>query len=219
MSGRRAAALGLGVALAVALAPAAGCRRKEEVPSPPPRPLPAAPQGTGAPAGVPSEAELLAQVDANRERLVAAPKTLEIAISLGDLYYGAGRFAEADVFFGQARALAAPGWRIFDALPPADREAARRAPTPPGCGRTRERGFVELMEEAERLGEAGEAAAANACLWAAVAPSLGSEIHRAVARAQQGDAAAGTAAVEWVLARAPGHPGALAARERIRTAR
>jgi tetratricopeptide (TPR) repeat protein len=205
----------------IVAAPADPPRSVREVPAqsadtPPPDPAsPAAAPGAPPPApggqspGVPSSAELLAQVEAMKSRLATAPKSLEILLALGNLYFQERRYPDAIGWYDQAVALAEPVWKDYLALP----ESARRKEAAPAvkqaCARTEARGFEPLAEEGRARARKKDPAGAAFCYRAALEPAIGARIQRGNAKLLADDAAGAIADHEAVLARIPDQPDAL----------
>ncbi|WP_049768501.1 lipopolysaccharide assembly protein LapB [Anaeromyxobacter sp. Fw109-5] len=223
----------LTLSLATALA---GCEREPKTivaaPADPPRstrapaepadappPAPGAPDGArgapmtpapGAPGqGLPSSAELLAQVEAMKGQLASAPKSLEILLALGNLYFQERRYPDAIGWYDQAVALAEPVWKDYLALPAAAREKEPAAAVKQACTRTEQRGFEALAKEASARARKKDVAGAGYCYRAALEPSIGVRIQRANARLLGGDERGAIADHEALLARVPDQPDAL----------
>jgi tetratricopeptide (TPR) repeat protein len=184
-----------------------------------PPPAPGAPgDASGAPMtpppaesgqGLPSSAELLAQVEAMKGKLASAPKSLEILLALGNLYYQERRYPDAIEWYDQAIALAEPVWKDYLALPPAAREKEPAAAVKQACTRTEQRGFEALAKEASARARKKDAAGAGFCYRAALEPSIGARIQRANAKLLAGDERGAIADHEALLARIPDQPDAL----------
>ncbi|WP_242345017.1 tetratricopeptide repeat protein [Anaeromyxobacter terrae] len=223
----------LPVALAVALA---ACEREPRTivaaPADPPRPLGSAPAqradapppgarapAAGAPAapapgrrepqGLPSSSELLAQVEAMKGQLASAPKSLEILLALGNLYYQESRYADAIGWYDQAVAVAEPAWKDYLALPPSARAKEPSPAVKEACTRSQARGFEPLVRAAQGRARRKDVAGAAYCYRAALEPSVGARIQRANAKLLAGDAAGAIADHEAVLARIPDQPDAM----------
>jgi tetratricopeptide (TPR) repeat protein len=218
----RAAGAALAAALAVVLgacgerkpemivaAPASPAPGPAAAPAPPPAPVdapPAPPGAAGAAGGLPSSADLLAQVEALKGRLARAPKTVEILAALGDLYYEHQRLADALSWYDQAVEAAKPVWSAYLALPAPARAAEPSAELRARCARGPARGHAELAADARALAAKGDRAAAAACYRSALEPAVLAEVHRANAWFLAGDPRRAIAEQEGVLARVPGHP-------------
>ncbi len=219
------------VSLAAALA---ACEREPRTivaaPADPPRSMEtpaqradAPPPGPGAPAaapaapspgespdqGPPSSAELLAQVEAMKSRLASAPKSLEILLALGNLYFQEHRYPDAIGWYDQAVALAEPVWKDYLALPEGARTKEPGPAVRQACARTQTRGFEPLANEARARTRKKDSAGAAFCYRAALEPSIGARIQRANAKLLAGDAAGAVADHEAVLGRIPDQPDAL----------
>jgi tetratricopeptide (TPR) repeat protein len=208
---RRAPILHLALALALAVTPACRERPREErsAPSPQQAPAPAAPGE--ADAGAPSASELIARVDALKERIKDRPKTLEILVTLGDLYYQNGRPEDAVDWYRQAIAFAAPDLERLDALPRAARTAAPSPKAVAACGSERgeRRTHEALSSQAQAFERARAAADAAYCWRAALAPALDAQARRGGALLLLGNADEALADEAAVLAREPSHADAL----------
>jgi tetratricopeptide (TPR) repeat protein len=174
-------------------------------PGTPASPMPEGPPGQGTP----SSAELLAQVEAMKSRLASAPKSLEILIALGNLYYQERRYPDAIGWYDQAIALAEPTWEDYLALPQGAREKAPAPAVLQACARTEARGFEPLATEARARARKKDLPGAGFCYRAALEPSIGARIQRANAKLLAGDVAGAVADHEAVLARIPDQPDAL----------
>jgi tetratricopeptide (TPR) repeat protein len=174
-------------------------------PAAPAAPAPGAPPGEAPP----SSAQLLAQVEAMKGQLASAPKSLEILLALGNLYYQEQRYRDAIGWYDQAVALAEPVWKDYLALPRGAREKEPAPAVQKACARTEARGFEPLVTEARARARKKDLAGAGFCYRAALEPSIGARIQRANAKLLAGDAAGAVADHEAVLARFPDQPDAL----------
>jgi tetratricopeptide (TPR) repeat protein len=171
---------------------------------------PASPMPEGSPGqGAPSSAELLAQVEAMKSRLASAPKSLEILLALGNLYFQERRYPDAIGWYDEAIALAEPVWKDYLTLPERAREKEPAPAVQQACARTEARGFEPLATEARTRARRKDLAGAGFCYRAALEPSIGARIQRANAKLLSGDAAGAVADHEAVLARIPDQPDAL----------
>lgn len=186
-------------------APPPGPGAPAAAPGSPTSPQPGAPPGQGPP----SSAELLAQVEAMKGRLASAPKSLEILLALGNLYYQERRYPDAIGWYDQAIALAEPVWKDYLSLPAGARAKEPALRVKQACARTEARGFEALAKEARARARKKDSAGAAFCYRAALEPAVGARIQRANAKLLAGDAAAAVADHEAVLARIPDQPDAL----------
>ncbi len=121
--------------------------------------------------------ELLKQLDAMQDKLKDRPKTVDILVAIGHLYYENGRYLDAIDTYRQAEELSAAGEKRLAEL----RAHVRSAATlPDDCRRTTERGYDALLAAAETRVK-DRPAEALACAAEALRP-----VH--LARARRGDA-------------------------------
>jgi hypothetical protein len=153
----------------------------------------------------------MARVDALKDRIRDRPKSLDILVSLGDLYYQGGRYADAIDWYGQAIAFAEPAWKKLDALPAAARAAKPSAKAAAACRRDgpERRGYEAIAAEAEAFARARARGDAAHCWKVALAPALDARARRGSALLLAGKAEEGLADEEAVLARDPRHGDAL----------
>ena len=124
---------------------------------------------TPVPAGLPpTPAELVKTLDAT-PALKDSAKPFEVAVSLGRLYAGQGRFAEARSYYAQAIARADPVRALLVTLRRA--LGGRPAPDPAkvGCAPAADAQLEALAARAQEKARAGDAAGAVACATAALA--------------------------------------------------
>ncbi len=177
---------------------------------PPAAGAPAAPEpGAREPQALPSSSELLAQVEAMKGQLASAPKSLEILLALGNLYYEERRYPDAIGWYDQAVAIAEPVWKEYLALPAAVRAREPSPAVKEACRRSEARGFEPLVRAAEARARRKDGAGAAFCYRAALEPSIGARIQRANARLLAGDARGAIADHEAMLARIPDQPDAM----------
>lgn len=126
-------------------------------------------------AAAPTADELVKKLDAT-QGLQEKDKPFEIAVSLGRLYFGQGRYPEAQTFFRQAVSGAEPA----RALLVAQKKLAGARPLPGaaevGCDPKGEPTLVALQDKAKALAAAKNASGAVACLKVALAPLMEIEV-------------------------------------------
>lgn len=146
----------------------------------------------------PSADELMKKLDAT-QGLAGKDKPFEIAASLGRLYLGQGRTAEARTYYEQAVARAEPA----RALLLAQRKLAGKKALPPaasvGCSPGPAAPLEALTAKAEGLAKAKNAAGAVACLTAALGPLQEVEVLLGHTQFVLGDGAAAEATYERAL--------------------
>ncbi|MDP1826373.1 MAG: hypothetical protein Q8L48_24105 [Archangium sp.] len=127
------------------------------------------------PMAAPSADDLVKKLDATAG-LKEKDKPFEIAASLGRLYFGQGRYADAQTFFKQAVAGAEGARASFLA----QKKLAGNKPVPGaaevGCEPKPDATLVVLQEKAKALAAAKNAPGAVACLKAALAPLMELEV-------------------------------------------
>lgn len=128
-----------------------------------------------APAVPPSADELVRKLDATAG-LKEKEKPFEISASLGRLYFGQGRYADAQTFFKQAIAGAEDARTLFAAQKKAVGTRAIPGATEVGCEPKPEVTLVVLHEKAKTFAAAKNAPGAVACLKAALAPLMELEV-------------------------------------------
>jgi len=133
------------------------------------------PPTNGASAPAPTADELVKKLDAT-QGLKEKDKPFEIASSLGRLYFGQGRYADAQTFFKQAMAGAEEARTLFLA----QRKLAGTRPLPGaaevGCEPKADVTLAALQDKAKALAAAKNAAGATSCLKAALAPLMELEV-------------------------------------------
>lgn len=117
----------------------------------------------------PSSAELLKRLDAT-PGVKEQDKPFEIAASLGRLYVGNARYAEARAYYEQALSKAAPLRAFLTAQARAVGARALPAPGDVGCAPSAETTLAALLEKARAKAKAQEAVAALSCARAAWVP-------------------------------------------------
>ena len=131
------------------------------------------PPTDGRPA--PAADDLVKKLDATAG-LKEKDKPFEIAASLGRLYFGQGRYADAQVFFKQAVAGSDDARTLFLA----QRKLAGSKPLPGapevGCESKPDVTLVALHDKAKALAAAKNAPGATSCLKAALAPLMELEV-------------------------------------------
>lgn len=133
------------------------------------------PPTNGVPAPAPSADELVKKLDAT-QGLKEKDKPFEIAASLGRLYFGQGRYGDAQTFFKQALAGAEGARTLFLA----QRKLVGNKPLPGaaavGCEPKADVTLLALQEKAKSLAAAKNAAGATSCLLAALTPLMELEV-------------------------------------------
>jgi tetratricopeptide (TPR) repeat protein len=173
-----------GGAAAVGLSFAAACIPENE--KKPPAFLAAPDAGPRAATGTEAELAkdpkaLLARVDALKTELEGRPRTFQINVALGTLYYDNGRYIEAIQYFRDALASAATAEQRLLALKAEPRLAGADAAVPEACRvdvpderaaaeGQKLRSLETIAEQAQKL-EATDPAAAAAC-WSQALPSI-----------------------------------------------
>lgn len=152
-----------------------------QAPLPPNHP---APNGKAAP----SADELIQKLDATTG-LKDKAKPFEIAASLGRLYFGQGRYADALSYYRQANEAAAPARALYLA----QRKAAGTKVADPaalGCILTADSTLEQFREKAKTLSDAKNAAGATACLKVAMPSVMEVEVLTGTSEFLAGDARA-----------------------------
>lgn len=151
---------------------------------------PALPPNHPPPAGkpAPSADELIQKLDSTAG-LKDKDKPFEIAASLGRLYFGQGRFADALTFYKQALDGAEKSRALFLAQRKLVSGKALPAPASVGCEVKVDSTLAALTEKAQALATAKNAAGAVSCLRAALAPAMEVEVTYGNIQFLQGDAA------------------------------
>lgn len=124
---------------------------------------------------VPSAGELVKKLDATAG-LKEKDKPFEIAASLGRLYFGQGRYADAQTFFRQAVAGADGARTLFVAQKKLAGSKALPGAAEVGCDPKAEAPLATLQDKAKALAAAKNAPGAVACLKAALAPLMEIEV-------------------------------------------
>jgi hypothetical protein len=109
----------------------------------------------------PSANELLRKLDEQPE-LKSKPKTLEVATSMGKLYYANNRYPDAVTVLGEASALGTPAKNLLKELKKA---GAKETSCPPSSAST----FEALFQQAQALSKTDKGGAL-ACLTQALSP-------------------------------------------------
>ena len=131
--------------------------------------------GTSAAAGgaPPNASDLVKQLDAVKG-LKDQDKPFDVASAVGKLYFGNGRFDDAQIFFKQALAKMAPLRSLY--LAQKAKADARHQPLPDpasiGCHSTSEAELKALTAKAQALAARGQSAAAAACAKEGLKPAL-----------------------------------------------
>lgn len=167
---------------------------------------PAAP----AEGGLQTAEELLQQLD-QAEGLKGREKTFQVATSLGKLYYGNGRFAEAVAFLREAVEKGEPARTLYVEQSKRARAKKLDLPTPQdaGCAPDPARPFEAQVAHAEARARANDAGAAATCARLALEPVL--EVRQTLAGAliNTGDADGARKVLEGTLEAVADHPDAL----------
>lgn len=161
---------------------------------------------------VPQEEEakqLLARVEAMKDELKGKPKSIEVTVALGSLYYDNGKYLDAIDYYRQAIAQGEP---LVKGLRAAEAFAGTVHPAPlesAGCARSQLRDSVPLLARAQALQEQGKKAEALACAREAVRPVVMAHTRRGNAWYLVGNPAAAVAEHEQALQLAPDEPESL----------
>ncbi|MBS2031682.1 MAG: hypothetical protein JST54_27545 [Deltaproteobacteria bacterium] len=132
----------------------------------------AAPQGDDAQVPHDDAKALLARVEAMKEQLKDKPKTIEVTVALGSLYYDNGKYLDAVDYYRQAIDQGAKLASDYQAIS----TAAQKAGVKPselnaaGCDRNVIHDSDPMMERARTLKSQGKLADALACATEAVRP-------------------------------------------------
>ena len=113
---------------------------------------------------------LLARVEAMKDQLKDKPKTIEITVALGSLYYDNGRYLDAIDFYRQAIAQGQQLAADFQAIASADAKVQPADLKAAGCDRDTIRDSDPMMVRAKQLQAEGKKAFALACAREAVRP-------------------------------------------------
>ena len=150
----------------------------------------------------PDAKELLKQVDAMKEQLKDRPKSTEIALALGNLYYENSRYLEAIDSYRQAEETAAPLEKKYADLRAKVGPKAKPAKAPAACALGQDRGSEAVAAEGDKL-VAAKPAEALACYQEALAPARLAHARRGNAFYLVGNADGARAEHETVLASDP----------------
>jgi tetratricopeptide (TPR) repeat protein len=129
----------------------------------------------GRPAPAPSADELVKKLDATAG-LKEKDKPFEIAVSLGRLYFGQGRYADAQTYFRQAAAGAEEARTLFVNQRKLAGSKAVPGAAEVGCEPKSDVTLVALQDKAKAFAAAKNAPNAVACLKAALAPLMEVEV-------------------------------------------
>lgn len=135
----------------------------------------------------PSAGELIQKLDATAG-LKDRDKPFEIAASLGRLYFGQGRYADAQTFYKQAVAGAEEARLLFAAQRKAVGGKALPAPGTVGCEPTADATLAKLLEKSKALVAAKNSLGATSCLKAALAPLMDVDVMYGNTQFLMGDA-------------------------------
>lgn len=130
---------------------------------------------TQAAPSAPSADDLVKKLDAT-QGLKEKQKPFEIASSLGRLYFGQGRYADAQTFFKQAMEGAEEARTLFLAQRPLAGVRPLPAAAAVGCEAKADVTLVQLKDKAKALAAAKNAPGAVSCLTAALAPLMELEV-------------------------------------------
>jgi len=128
------------------------------------------------PAGHPQVGEdsdakaLLARVEAMKDQLKDKPKTIEITVALGSLYYDNGRYLDAIDYYRQAISQGAQLAADYQAIASADAKVEPAELKASGCDRATLRDSDPMMARAKKLQAEGKKPMALACAHEAVRP-------------------------------------------------
>jgi tetratricopeptide (TPR) repeat protein len=168
---------------------------------PEPAATPARPQAIGE--ATDSKA-LLAQVDKLSSQIKDRPKSFEVLVALGNLYYENNRFLDAIDSFRQALALSAPAESQAEALRKGGTKPAKDLP--PECRRSGPGyGFEQIVAAARSL----DAPHRLKCLETAIEPALLVRARRANALYLAGNPDAALAEHRKLLVESPDYPESL----------
>lgn len=163
--------------------------------------LPAGHPSIAPGAAAPTSDELIKRMDATPD-LKTRPKPYEVSASLGKLYYGRGRWADARDFFVQAEKTAEPVRALFLAQ---KRQAKGTLPdaAAAGCRLSSEMAVEKAVERARSLAAEKKPGPAAACAREALGPALDATALLGNALALMGDTQGALAAYERVLQVSP----------------
>ncbi|MBL8909803.1 MAG: hypothetical protein JNM17_03770 [Archangium sp.] len=119
----------------------------------------------------PSADELIQKLD-QTAGLKDREKPFEIAASLGRLYFGQGRYLDAQVFYGQAIKQTEDARALFVAQKKLAGTRPLPAPNTLGCEPTADSTLLKLVDKAKEQITAKNAPGAVSCLKAALAPVM-----------------------------------------------
>jgi tetratricopeptide (TPR) repeat protein len=171
------------------------------------------PERSGAAGDAESKGEsaraLLERVEALKAVIHDRPKTPEILLALGNLYFQNGRYLDAIDWYRQAVEHAAPALARLDALP-RGRGARLSAKAREACDRaTAKPTYDALVAAADRARRADASAEEAYCLRQAVLPALDAQARRGNAFLLAGNPDQAVAEESAVLAHDPDHADAL----------
>lgn len=153
-----------------------------------------------APGDVPDSKSLFAQVEAMKGELNERPKTVEILVALGGLYYDNDRYLDAIDWYRQAVELGAPLTAGWERIRKESGEVKPSALAASGCGRETIKDSEPMLAHALELLAAGKKGDALACGREAVRPVLLAHGRRANAFYLVGNPAMAIAEHEAALA-------------------
>jgi tetratricopeptide (TPR) repeat protein len=142
------------------------------------------PPGGTAP---PNADDLIKKLDSTAG-LKERDKPFEIAASLGRLYFGQGRYADAQTFYKQALSQAEEARVLFAAQRKLAAGKPLPAPATVGCEISADATLAKLMDKAKAQVTAKNAAGATVCLKAALAPLMEVDVMYANTQFLLGDA-------------------------------
>jgi len=123
----------------------------------------------------PPAEDLIGKLDAT-PGLKEKDKPFEIAASLGRLYFGAGRYADAQLFYAQALAKADAPRALYLAQKKALGSKPLPEKKPSGCDVKENVSMADAMETTKKFIAAKDTAMAVACLDIALAPAREAEV-------------------------------------------
>jgi tetratricopeptide (TPR) repeat protein len=153
--------------------------------------------------------QLLAKVESMKDELKGKPKSIEVTVALGSLYYDNGKYLDAIDYYRQAIAQGEP---LVKGLRAVERVAGEVKPAPQekaGCARSQLRDSVPLLARANLLAEQGKKAEALACAREAARPVAMAHTRRGNAWYLVGNPAAAVAEHEAALQLFPDEPESL----------
>lgn len=119
----------------------------------------------------PSADELIQKLDSTAG-LKEKEKPFEIAASLGRLYFGQGRYADAQTFYKQALAQAEEPRALYDAQRKLNANKPLPTPDAAGCTPNADATLAKLVETAKKHVASKSAGPATVCLKVALTPLL-----------------------------------------------